>query len=552
MEANILRVRERYAKLEAVQEASTKVKPVFANYRPAFGWVRCGECRFRTGEACQLVRGAITEHDVCDLFAAEVESGVQGALAGDPRVYQPREQREQYARPFDESKIKRGNPKTGNKGQFAPKGAGAMTGGESDVEKPDWTAEDLRRRILTEEIEGLDDEVLDFLRKNHHDAGTRQRAKKAMKGRGVPVVGPGKIEGASQAKPKGRVYRDPRQTVAETDNEEADQVRDALTEAGATRNAQSESGSEYFTMPSGRQVRVSNHAPNAATTNWMEQNGVAGIILGSGEASAALSQLLDSESPQQQPQQQQPAAALFSPEEMALPEKKNTPHQTVEQAFQSAGQNLPSYKAILNMGQGMSVDLGAAVAQPASEEEFKAAITASMNDPRPLILLAPIKGQKRATEKVTDKYGGDWGRLQDLVRGTIAVSTFEELPAVVESMRKHLSKQGWKLATRPEDNFQKPLPGGYRDMHVAFEAPDGHIAELQIHLKSMLHAKEVGGGHQVYEGWRGLREPIEARKKQGGPGPSPEEQAQLDEYERQSHAIYDPVWQQAQQQQKGS
>jgi hypothetical protein len=122
MEANILRVRERYAKLEAVQEASTKVKPVFANYRPAFGWVRCGECRFRTGEACQLVRGAITEHDVCDLFAAEVE----GVLTGDPRVYQARES---YARPFDESKIKRGNPKTGNKGQFAPKGAGAVGGG---------------------------------------------------------------------------------------------------------------------------------------------------------------------------------------------------------------------------------------------------------------------------------------------------------------------------------------------------------------------------------------------------------------------------------------
>jgi len=139
MEANILRVRERYAKLEAVQEANTKVKPIFANYRPASGWVRCGECRFRTGEACQLVRGAITEHDVCDLFAAEVESGIQGALAGDPRVYQPREQREQYARPFDESKIKRGNPKTGNKGQFAPKGSGGV-GGKGSEEKPEAKA----------------------------------------------------------------------------------------------------------------------------------------------------------------------------------------------------------------------------------------------------------------------------------------------------------------------------------------------------------------------------------------------------------------------------
>ena len=121
-EMNYRRVCERYAKLVAVREIDDrKIEPIRTNYRPAFGWVRCAACRFRQGTGCQQVRGPVKDEDVCDLFAAEV--------IPDPRVYP-----ERYAGRWDESKHKRGNPKTGNKGQFAPKGAGAVGGGGE--EKP--------------------------------------------------------------------------------------------------------------------------------------------------------------------------------------------------------------------------------------------------------------------------------------------------------------------------------------------------------------------------------------------------------------------------------
>ncbi len=111
--------------------------------------------------------------------------------------------------------------------------------------------------------------------------------------------------------------------------------------------------------------------------------------------------------------------------------------------------------------------------------------------------------------------------------------------------------QGWKMATAPEDGISNPTPGGYRDVKVALEVPDGHIAELQIHLKHMLYAKENLGGHDIYEKYRSLDEPIKARVKAGRPEASPAEQSQLSEYERQMHVTYDPAWQKVLDAEKG-
>jgi len=56
-----------------------------------------------------------------------------------------------------------------------------------------------------------------------------------------------------------------------------DHVDAELKKIGAKLDNESESGSRYYTLPSGDKVRVADHPANAATSNWMENNSVAEI-----------------------------------------------------------------------------------------------------------------------------------------------------------------------------------------------------------------------------------------------------------------------------------
>lgn len=53
-----------------------------------------------------------------------------------------------------------------------------------------------------------------------------------------------------------------------------DEVHKELSDGGGVQKKESESGSRYYNMPDGSVVRVSDHAPNEATDQWMERNGV--------------------------------------------------------------------------------------------------------------------------------------------------------------------------------------------------------------------------------------------------------------------------------------
>jgi hypothetical protein len=60
----------------------------------------------------------------------------------------------------------------------------------------------------------------------------------------------------------------------------ADQVHSLLIDAGAELVQTSSSGSKYYTL-AGSPVRVSDHAPNPATDEWIERSGCEFIDLGS-------------------------------------------------------------------------------------------------------------------------------------------------------------------------------------------------------------------------------------------------------------------------------
>lgn len=112
-----------------------------------------------------------------------------------------------------------------------------------------------------------------------------------------------------------------------------------------------------------------------------------------------------------------------------------------------------------------------------------------------------------AKRKVDSKYGGDWSKLCDVVRGSIGFDTVEEMKAGIEKLKA----AGLKLASKPDNKFIKPTDAGYRDMNLNFVLPNGLVGELQMHLKPILMAKSEG--HKDYE----MTRLIDAKAKNNPP-----------------------------------
>lgn len=149
------------------------------------------------------------------------------------------------------------------------------------------------------------------------------------------------------------------------------------------------------------------------------------------------------------------------------------------------------------------------------------------------MIIAPLKGEKRADEKVAQKYGGDYSRLHDVVRATIAVDSKDEIPRAVDALRKNMEKKGWKLA-EVDNRMEKPLPSGYRDIATKWESPKGYVTEIQINTKSMIRAKE-GPGHKMYEEYRRIME-------SAGKSPSSDAVSRMKTLEADMEKLYAKAW----------
>jgi hypothetical protein len=149
--------------------------------------------------------------------------------------------------------------------------------------------------------------------------------------------------------------------------------------------------------------------------------------------------------------------------------------------------------------------------------------------PGGMLFIAPLKGEKRAAEKVETDYGGDWSQLKDTVRCSIAVDTMDDIADVVEALKAG----GMQLAQQPKDRFSRPLPVGYRDLMLSVTFTNGVIGEVQVHLKAMLEAKEAG--HKHYETMR----QIDAKPRDQW---SEEDKASWQSAFDNSSAIYGEAW----------
>lgn len=151
------------------------------------------------------------------------------------------------------------------------------------------------------------------------------------------------------------------------------------------------------------------------------------------------------------------------------------------------------------------------------------------------LLIAPMKSEKRAKEKVETDYHDDWSLLKDVIRATIAVDSMDDVHKAIAAVKA----AGLELAQKPKDKFAKPTPEGYRDLNTIVRLPNGMLAELQYHLKPITVAKNTG--HKDYEEMRDLlvkyktdEEPTERW--------SPEDHAAFYDSRKRQQKIYNAAW----------
>jgi hypothetical protein len=232
------------------------------------------------------------------------------------------------------------------------------------------------------------------------------------------------------------------------------------------------------------------------------------------------------------------AKSFFTPDEMSLPkDSKGQPvaadagYDALAAKGKTANQHLQEF---LDWGKGIGNQLGFDTIMPGdmTEEQFDE----RLKQPGGIVQLAPVKGPARSAEKVNADYRGDWSKLLDIARATIAVDSVDDIHNVLDTMRKN----GVEWSRQPKDRITKPPDEtGYRDVMTNVTMPNGVVSEVQIHLKPMLLAKKVA--HHQYETMRS----IDAKTKTENRLRNAEEEATFQKALKESQQIYGEAWKKA-------
>lgn len=222
---------------------------------------------------------------------------------------------------------------------------------------------------------------------------------------------------------------------------------------------------------------------------------------------------------------------LFSQDEIdKLPNSAQQKTSDPEKLFEAAKDAHEHQLNWLNHGKGLDKAVGAKVIRADEGEEV------DLSKPGPVILIGPMKKRARVDEKAKSDYGGDYGQVRDIVRASVAVDSMDQLDEVM----KKLKESGLKLAKKPTDRFAKPTEAGYRDLMMNVVYPNGHIGELQLHLKGVLKAKDAG--HKYYEEVR----TIEGKaKREGRTTMTDDELKTVNEANAKMKKLYDDAWNEA-------
>lgn len=110
-----------------------------------------------------------------------------------------------------------------------------------------------------------------------------------------------------------------------------------------------------------------------------------------------------------------------------------------------------------------------------------------------------LKGRKRAREKIAVELGGDPSLLMDISRSSIEYDSVDQVYGALQ----YILEQGYQVV-RLKDRALEPLPSGFWDIHLNLRMPNGHIAELQLHLKKIREYSK-GSGHRLYKRIRDIK-----------------------------------------------
>lgn len=219
----------------------------------------------------------------------------------------------------------------------------------------------------------------------------------------------------------------------------------------------------------------------------------------------------------------------FTADERKLPKEMAQKSKDIDDIYKDAEVAHGHQLKLLNQGEGLDKALGATVVRGDKGEK------PDLNKPGPVVMIGPQKKRDRVKEKAkTD--GKEVDSVLDIVRSTVALDDAKDIPGVMNKLRE----MGMKIARQPKNRFANPTDVGYRDLMFNVQYPNGHIGEIQINLKSMIKAKDVG--HKHYEKVRS----IEAKKKEDGDRSlTDDEAAEVEKAMRAQRELYDNAWREA-------
>ena len=147
-----------------------------------------------------------------------------------------------------------------------------------------------------------------------------------------------------------------------------------------------------------------------------------------------------------------------------------------------------------------------------------------------------LKGRKRAIEKIEVELDGDTSALMDISRSSIEYDNVDQVYQALEYIFLH----GYEVV-RLKDRALEPLPSGFWDIHLNLRMPNGHIIELQLHLKET-RRYSIERGHDRYEQIREMK----ARAVREKRPLTPEERATIDRLNCEQRRVYQAAFQRGQ------
>lgn len=117
---------------------------------------------------------------------------------------------------------------------------------------------------------------------------------------------------------------------------------------------------------------------------------------------------------------------------------------------------------------------------------------------------APLKGRERTEEKIRTKYAGNVNKVTDVARGGVDAPTPEAADAFVAALSRRY---------RVLDEGYKATDEGYFDRKLTVVFDDGQLGEVQIWPPGMFEAKELRGGHKLYEEYRLPETPADRKEE---------------------------------------